>query len=103
MSGSALIVAYGVFIANYLFGVCVGTGLIRTGRFRFVHHLLYFLTMFSLGMVALLALWRGDGAGYLSLALFVLLLGMPRFSGGSRGHRIFATACFIFYSLLLFL
>lgn len=99
----ATYIAYGFFTANVLFGLAVATGIIRSKRFRFVHHLLYFLVMLSLGIAAILTARQGTVAGYGLLTLFLLLLALPRFKGGSRGHRIYATACFLLYSLLLFL
>lgn len=103
MPSPTLTIAYGFFLANYLFGISVATGLVRSKRLRFLHHTLYFLVLLSLGIALLLALLHGTLLGYGLIVLFLLLLVMPRFKGRSRGHRIYATVCFLLYSLLLFL
>lgn len=103
MLNPTLTIAYGFFLANYLFGISVAAGLVRSKRFRFLHHTLYFLVMLSLGIAAIVAALHNTLLGYGLIALFLLLLIMPRFTGISRGHRIYATVCFLLYSLFLFL
>ena len=96
-----LITAYGIFLTNALFGLLVKLGVIDNGRFRVVHHLLYFLVVVSLMSATLLTFLRGERGGYAMGAMAGLLLCMPLFRGRSRGHWLFASCCALLYTTLV--
>lgn len=96
--GFMLKAAFLCFILNFAFGLLVRTGIIDSRRFRFVHTALYFCAIASLAITAL-AYWAfGPGIGAVACGAMVLvLLGMSRFAGRSRGHWIYALLCAALY------
>lgn len=95
-------IAYGAFLLNLLFGLGVRLNVIPRGGYRRIHHILYFIVMASLAAAILAAILRHDTIWYRLVPMGIILAVMPRFSGFSRGHWIYALFCLIVYSLVLF-
>ena len=100
---SILLIAYGFFVVNFLFGVMVGSGMIDNSRIRPLHHLLYFCAVVSLIAVVVVEVIGGLDIRWMALPMIALLLAMPFFRGGSRGHAIYASFCLAVYTFLILL
>lgn len=97
-----LIAAYSIFLTNFVFGLLVKSRVIDSRRFRFVHHMLYFLVVASLLASAILAFAEGRGSAWFLAGMTGLLLLLPRFRGRSRAHWMYATFCSAVYSAIVF-
>lgn len=98
---SVLPVAYILFVVNFLYGVMVAAGVVERGRWGRVHHILYLLTMIGIVGTVAEAVLRHQPV-LPPAAMAILLFGMTRFHGGSRGHSIHACICLVAYSALLY-
>jgi hypothetical protein len=98
-----LLIAYLLFVVNFLFGVLVATGIVERGRYRKVHHFLYLLTMLGIGAAVVLAIVRNHSLPPAPMAMALLLLGTSRFHGGTRAHAAYAVLCLVVYSMIVLL
>ncbi|MCS6989372.1 MAG: hypothetical protein NZM06_07635 [Chloroherpetonaceae bacterium] len=100
-----LALAYSLFWANFVYGIVVKFGVFRSERFKILHHLIYFLAMLTLFMSAAYELFlRKFLSGMILLFVFLILLGMTRFSGRSSRHWQYAIFCnFVYTTVFIFL
>ncbi len=96
-----LAIAYMFFLANFTFGILVGTRIIPSSRFRQFHHVLYFAVMLSLAGAIIADGFLHSRLPVLSLCVFGLLLAMPLFRGGSRTHAVYAVMCLALYTAIV--
>ena len=99
---SILLIAYLLFILNFLYGVLVAVGIIPRARWGKVHHFLYLLTMAGIVAAAIEAVVQQTSMLPALAAMALLLLGMSRTRGGGRAHSIYATFCLVVYSVILY-
>ncbi len=97
-----LIVAYVLFISNFLFGLLVRVGMVPAARFRIVHRLLYALVLLSLAAAAAVSIAAGRGIPWPLVLVGVLLLGMPFFPGRKTAHAIYAVLCLAMYTAVVY-
>ncbi len=93
------------YAANCTLGVSVATGVVRTGRWHWIHHALYICTS-ALTLTAGIALLtsrdeRNRRAGALLLPTAVPLAAIPFAGTHSRRHPAVALAAAPFYALAL--
>ncbi|WJZ66128.1 MULTISPECIES: hypothetical protein [Kocuria] len=96
--------------ANAALGASVGAGIVRTGRFRWIHHALYVTTTTTTALAAVLAAGSSSASGRaagraLAPALLPLAalphLGTPA-QGHPRRHTLAALSAAPFYATALF-
>ncbi|MCC5782735.1 hypothetical protein CIK52_04975 [Kocuria rosea] len=96
--------------ANAALGASVGAGIVRTGRFRWIHHALYVTTTTTTALAAVLAAGSSSASGRaagraLAPALLPLAalphLGTPA-QGHPRRHALAALSAAPFYATALF-
>lgn len=96
--------------ANAALGASVGAGIVRTGRFRWIHHALYVTTTTTTALAAVLAAGSSSASGRaagraLAPALLPLAalphLGTPA-KGHPRRHAFAALSAAPFYATALF-
>lgn len=111
-SGPALWIglASACWAANAALGASVGAGIVRTGRFRWIHHALYIATTTTTALAAVLAAGSSSASGRaagraLAPALLPLAalphLGTPA-QGHPRRHALAALSAAPFYATALF-
>ncbi|SMH42044.1 hypothetical protein SAMN06295885_1865 [Rathayibacter oskolensis] len=91
------------YTANCALGAAVATGVVRTGRWHWIHHALYVCTA-SLSAVAFAALLRSDPRAARALAPAALPLAVIPFAGThGRRHPLIALAAapFVLAALVL--
>lgn len=94
-----LTLAYSLFWVNFVYGIAVKFNFFHHKKFRFLHHAIYFFVMLSLFIAILFEFYAEN---FLSAAmlgfLFMLLLGMTRFSGKKSSHWQYAILCNLIYT-----
>ncbi len=95
-----LTLAYSLFWVNFVYGVAVKLHWLGGKRFRFLHHVLYFLVMLTLFISIAYEFFHKNFLNTSVLIfLFAMLLAMIRFSGKSPSHWKYAIVCNLFYTL----
>lgn len=74
------------YAINCALGAGVATGMIHTGKFRWIHHALYITTVTTSVVAASSLLWSPNRAGLLLLPAAVPLAVIPRASARSKKH-----------------
>lgn len=87
-----------LFVANFLLGVLVQSGLVDTKPFRWLHHALFFLVSASAALAAAWGILRGEPYGWLLLPVLIIYFFLPRVRAGTAGHAGLASAALIFYA-----
>lgn len=91
-------VAAALFLANFLLGVLVQSGVVDTKPFRWLHHALFFAVAATAVLAAGWGIFRGEAYGWLLLPVLVLYFFLPRVRAGTLGHAGMASAALIFYA-----
>jgi hypothetical protein len=78
--------AASAYSLNCALGAGVATGLVHTGKFRWIHHALYITTVTTSVAAASSLLWSRNRAGLLLLPAAVPLAVIPRASARSKKH-----------------
>lgn len=92
-------VAASCYAANCALGAGVATGIVHTGRFRWIHHALYISTVTTSIIAASSLLWSRNRAGLLLLPAALPLTAIPRSSARSKKHVRTALSAAPFYIL----
>ncbi len=85
------------YVANVALGTAVATRVVRTHRFRWVHHALYVSTSVLAGAAASSLLWSGSRAGLRLLPAALPLAAVPYVSARSRRHPVVALSAAPFF------
>lgn len=85
------------YLASCALGAGVATGLLRTGRARWVHHALYVVTATLTGLSLGSAAWRGHRSGWWLLPAAVPLAVVPYAGTRLPRHAVVAVAAAPFY------
>jgi hypothetical protein len=76
--------------ANAALGAAVGTGLVHTGRFRWIHHGLYLATTTTTALAAVRCAWSSSGprrrAGRALAPALLPLAALPHVGTPAQGH-----------------
>ncbi|SDU87740.1 hypothetical protein SAMN04488544_1332 [Microlunatus sagamiharensis] len=101
MSGPRPVVLFAAattsYVANVALGTSAATGLVRTHRFRWVHHAVYVSTSVLAGAAASSLLWSPSRAGLRLLPAAVPLAVVPYVSARSRRHPLLALSAAPFF------
>jgi hypothetical protein len=94
-----LILSYSIFIVNMLFGLCVKFKVIDSKKFKFLHHVIYFIVMLSLIITTSLTALDKNFVNMFQLLIPLFFLSfMPKFSGHKTAHWQYALVCFVVYT-----
>ncbi|WP_229727667.1 hypothetical protein [Mycetocola zhadangensis] len=87
------------YTANCALGGGVATGVVHTGKFRWIHHALYITTVSTSLVAASSLLWSRNRAGLFLLPAAVPLAIIPRASARSNKHVRIALSAAPFFVL----
>lgn len=86
MSALVLVLAFAAYAVNACFGAAVLTGRVNSRGFRWLHHVLYVITVVLALAAVLSLLWSSNKAGWYLLPVLGVLAALP-YVGSARRHR----------------
>ena len=87
-----------LFLSNFALGLLVQFGVVRTKRFRWLHHALFFAVFVSAVAAVVAGFYWGESYRWTLLPVLGLFAVLPYVRAGTKGHAALACAALVLYA-----